>query len=27
VLGDLLGYPAARIAELLRSGVIDAPVD
>ena len=25
VLGDLLGYPAARIAELARSGVIDAP--
>ena len=25
VLGDLLGYPPARIAELARSGVIDAP--
>jgi crotonobetainyl-CoA:carnitine CoA-transferase CaiB-like acyl-CoA transferase len=25
VLGDLLGYPAERIAELLRTRVIDAP--
>jgi crotonobetainyl-CoA:carnitine CoA-transferase CaiB-like acyl-CoA transferase len=25
VLGDLLGYPPARIAELVRAGVIDAP--
>jgi len=25
VLGDLLGYPPERVAELLRSGVIDAP--
>ena len=25
VLGELLGYPPARIAELLRSGIIDAP--
>jgi len=25
VLGDLLGYPPARIAELARAGVIDAP--
>jgi crotonobetainyl-CoA:carnitine CoA-transferase CaiB-like acyl-CoA transferase len=25
VLGELLGYPPARIAELLRAGVVDAP--
>ena len=25
VLGDLLGYPPQRIAELLRAGIIDAP--
>ncbi len=27
VLGQLLGYPPARIAELAKSGVIDAPAD